>query len=66
MFSGLVALSVAVFGVAVWSVRQEGRINAHDQLFQEREKQETTRFEDVKTRLARIEQKLDSLNGKSH
>lgn len=66
MFTSLVSLGLSVFGIAVWSLRQEGRINAHDQLFTEREKQEIIRSDDIKQRLTRIEAKLDSLNGKSH
>lgn len=32
-------------GVLIWTIRQEGRINAHDQLFAEREKQTDERYE---------------------
>lgn len=58
-FTGVTFLS----GV-IWAVRQEGRINAHDQLFITREKMADERHEDLKERLVRIEQKLDRSNGK--
>lgn len=55
---------MAGVSIVAWGIRQEGRINAHDRLFIEREKQLDERHEDVKDRLERIERKLDSLNGK--
>lgn len=62
----------SVAGVATWSLRQEGRINGHDKLFEEREKQliavqaqNYERHQDTKARLERIERKLDNLNGLS-
>ena len=60
-----IATSIAsLLGVVVWGVRQEGRINGHDQLFIEREKQLDDRHSDLLDRLVRIETKLDRLNGK--
>ena len=56
-------IATAASGV-VWAVRQEGRINAHDQLFVTREKVADERHEDLKERLERIERKLDKANGK--
>ena len=52
---------MACVGVVGWAIRQEGRINAHDSLFEEREKQAVERHDDIKDRLTRIESKLDSL-----
>ena len=49
----------AIVGVTSWNVSLQGRVNGHDKLFDEREKQADERHEDVKTRLDRIEQKLD-------
>lgn len=54
-----VGVALAVGGIVVWSVRQEGRINGHDKLFEEREKQTDDRYEELKQRLTRIETKLD-------
>jgi hypothetical protein len=48
----------------VWAIRQEGRINSHDRLFDEREKLSKERHEDTTRRLERIERKLDAQNGK--
>lgn len=48
----LVALVIPVIGAVVWLVRLEGRINVAD-----------ARYADIVGRLARIEQKLDHLNG---
>lgn len=58
---GVLATSV---GGVIWGVRQEGRINGHDKLFEEREKQAQERHTDLKDRLERIEEKLDNLNGR--
>ena len=62
---GLSIFVVAVAGV-VWGVRQEGRINSHDTLFIEREKQQKARDEDIIQRLERIERKQDTSNGNGH
>lgn len=51
-------LGMALAGL-IWGVRLEGRVNAHDQLFEERKQLANERHEDVKDRLERIEQKLD-------
>lgn len=64
MFTGMVTLGIAMFGLVVWSVRQEGRINAHDQLFSERDEQAKERYNETTRRLERIENKLDQLNGR--
>lgn len=66
----LLTLGVTAVGVVVWSVRQEGRLNAHDKLFElkdriliEREKLLDERHTDLKARLVRIETKLDAAVG---
>ena len=71
--TGLISTIVmAIAGVGVWSLRQEGRINGHDSMFAEREKLITSqiyhlqataiqRHEDTQNRLDRIEAKLDRL-----
>ena len=62
--------SVATAGITglVWAIRLEGKVNAHEQLFVEREKQalakneaDSDRHDELKDRLVRIESKLDSL-----
>lgn len=60
----LYGVTVTMVGVVVWSIRQEGRINAHDQLFDERKQQAEDRHGEVINRLVRIEGKLDASNGK--
>lgn len=60
MFETLVGYAVMIAGVVVWSIRQEGRINAHDKIFEERAAQAIERHEDLKARLVRIETKLDA------
>ena len=54
-------IGMAMIGALGWAIRQEGRINSHDNLFIEREKQAVERHDDLKDRLTRIESKLDSL-----
>lgn len=65
-------LTSGAMGVAgiVWGVRQEGRINAHDQKFidqkelqAQRDLTESARFNAVIGRLDRIEKKQDAQNG---
>lgn len=51
---GLVSGSSLVGGV-VWAIRQEGRINGHDLLFEEREKKQDERHQETIDRLQRIE-----------
>lgn len=58
-----ISLAIAAIGAMVWIVRVEGRVNSHDALFIEREKQSNTQHNDLKERLVRIEQKLDHANG---
>ena len=57
VFEGTVAL--AGLGAVVWAVRQEGRVNTHDQMFKDRDERDDERTLDLKNRLVRIENKLD-------
>ncbi len=64
-------LALTVWGVPVvtgivWAVRQEGRINQHATLFDERDKLSDSRHDELMRRLERIERKLDTSNGKPH
>ena len=56
--STVTTIALASLGVAstvgVWAIRQEGRLNAHDQLFVEREKLANERHEDLKADLQEI------------
>ncbi len=59
--------TLAAAGI-VWAIRLEGKVEAHQQLFAEREKQtlaknaaDTERHDELKERLVRIEGKLDSI-----
>lgn len=67
---GLVTLvsGGSIVGGVIWAIRQEGRINGHDQLFAEREKQADERHEDLKDRLIRIETMVGEIrrNGGGH
>lgn len=55
------SFGVTLIGGVVWAVRLEGRVNQQDALLVERDKQTTERHADMKDRLERIENKLDSL-----
>jgi len=55
---------LTIIGAVVWGVRQEGRINGHDTLFVEREKQQAARDDEIIRRLERIERKQDAANGR--
>lgn len=56
----LAAISLAG-GIGIWALRQEGRINGHDAIIKEHEKQAIERHDDVKNRLERIEAGIDRL-----
>lgn len=56
-------LGSALVGVTTWNVSLQGRVNGHDQLFAEREKQTDDRHADLQGRLTRIEGKLDKSLG---
>lgn len=62
----VIPFALALPGVAaiVWSIRQEGRINGHDTLFEEREKTTDKEYNNIVARLDRIETKVDTLNKK--
>lgn len=63
---GLIAsLSIAALGGVVWAVRIEGRVNGHQTLFEEREKQFEDRHGEIQARLIRIENKLDRYEASS-
>jgi len=51
---------LTIIATVVWGVRQEGRINGHDTLFVEREKQQSARDDEIIRRLERIERKQDA------
>lgn len=57
--STILAYAIPTVGAVVWGVRLEGRINGHDTLFIERDKQAASNHTDLKERLERIERKLD-------
>lgn len=57
------AVILAGIGGVAWAVRVEGRVNNHDDLFEEREKLAQVRHLDLKDDLKRIESKLDRTNG---
>lgn len=55
----LLTIGLAIVAGIVWAVRIEGRVNMHDRLFEEREKQVEDRHQELQARLIRIEAKLD-------
>lgn len=72
MLESIVALGLALLGVIVWSVRQEGRINGHDELFKSQDKLDGVkqtladeRHQDLKERLSRIEKKIETLHSQA-
>lgn len=63
----LISAILAGIGGVVWAVRIEGKVNAHTELFAEREKLAGNRHDQLEKRLIRIEEKIDrgeELNGK--
>lgn len=57
--TSLFAVGIPCLAGVVWGVRLEGRINSHDVLFVERDKQQLSNHTDLANRLERIERKLD-------
>lgn len=64
----VLAAGSAIIGGVVWLVRLEGRVDGHQTLFDEREKQFDTlartgddRHQEVKTHLLHIEERLDHI-----
>lgn len=53
------AWGLPVLGGVVWAVRQEGRINAHTQLFDQNKTLLDERHAEVLRRFDRLERKLD-------
>lgn len=60
----LTALGLPGAAAIVWSIRQEGRINGHDTLFEEREKSQSREYSTIVARLDRIESKVDDISKK--
>ncbi len=67
-YISLASVGTAAVSGVIWAIRLEGKVEAHEQLFAEREKQSVARGEadlekhnDLKDRLVRIESKLDSI-----
>lgn len=59
-YSVLVGGTTVLAGV-IWAVRLEGKVNEHDQLFEEREKLNASQHRSVTDQLVRIENKLDKV-----
>ena len=55
----LLTLALAVIGGIVWAVRIEGRVNGHQTLFEERDKQAEDRYTSLLRQLTRIESDQD-------
>jgi hypothetical protein len=73
VISIIVGFCVTIGGIGVWAVRTEGRVNTHDTIFQEREKQDllrerilTERLGRIETQMTRFEVKLDSYFNVQH
>lgn len=71
--SSLISIAGIGIGGVIWAVRQEGRLNAHDDMFVANERVIDQRLEanrntldqrhqDLSQRLERIERKLDNLH----
>jgi Tfp pilus assembly protein PilO len=67
-YIALATVGTAIVTGLVWAIRLEGKVDAHEQLFAEREKQslergkaDAERHDELKDRLVRIESKLDSI-----
>lgn len=60
----LVGIGTVAVGSVIWSIRQEGRINGHDTLFSERAVLQDTQYNNIVSRLDRIEDKVDDLGKK--
>ncbi len=58
--SWIPAILTCIGGI-IWAVRLEGRVNTHDSIFIEREKQADSRDRDLQKRLDRVEVKIDTL-----
>lgn len=59
--SVIVTVGIALVGVIIWSVRQEGRLNAHDERHDVHEQRHVELRDDVRY----IRQRIDSaINGK--
>jgi hypothetical protein len=63
----IIGACIPIIGGIVWAIRTEGRVNTHDTIFSEREKQDllrerilTERLGRIETQMTRFEIKLDS------
>lgn len=56
--AGVGALGTAVYAVGTWGYNLQQRVNKHDTLFEEREKQAKERHEDIKADLVEIKARL--------
>lgn len=54
---------VVMTGIVVWAVRVEGKVATAEKLRKVDQNAADERHEDLKTRLTRIENKLDTFNG---
>ena len=55
--------SAVMLGGVIWGIRLEGKVNGHQLLFAEREKQAEDHHAELIARLERIERKQDAANG---
>lgn len=62
-YSWLWAPIATAVGGLIWGVRLEGRVNAHDQRFEQEERLGDERHTAVIEWLKRLDQKLDKLKG---
>jgi Tfp pilus assembly protein PilO len=72
-YISLAAITTSGITGLIWAIRLEGKVNEHDQLFEEREKQrlerteaDGSRLEELKDHLIRIESKLDAIAYGAH
>lgn len=58
MVAGVGGLGTAVYAVGTWGYNLQQRVNKHDTLFEEREKQAQERHSDLKEDLKEIKERL--------
>ena len=71
LIGSIITVGLTAVAAIIWSIRQEGRLNTHDKLFeakdrlaQAQEKLIDERHRDTRDRLVRIETKLDTMSSK--